>query len=612
MTFTLLYINRLLCVTLIGLLFQGVVWAGDSIGFDWAAWRGLPVQEGGRYKPLDTLARETVRTLCDRASFVDRRTGRKLTATEFYLTLLLTGKAESRPKSPAEDFFRIPKPDEWDKTPLLYVDSRPLRRSLGLPAGAKSITPWALSRTVFHDPASGRKIPFLDEVRELIARQQLRQPLTPEEQEVLRLADALGTYLELRRGQQLRLVPLPGGALRQWMSVSRLLRTEFTDADDPSGRLRKAQTEFRRIQAAFQSQNATDFNSASAALFGVLEELGGQVKDYPSATVIALEVDYNRLTPFRIAWILTGGAFVLSLAAGVSGRRLFYYAAWIVFCAALAVMLAGFAMRAAITGWAPVTNMYETVIYLALGTAVFGLIFEYYSPRRYVLTAAAAVSTFALILADHSPVVLDASIRPLMPVLKNNYWLTIHVMSIMLGYAAFALAWALGNVTMDRFLFYRSKRGFYHDPEAVAALNRITHRTLQIGVFLLTLGTILGAVWAEYAWGRFWGWDPKEVWALITLLLYLALLHARRIGWVGSFGLAAGSAFCFLLIVWAWYGVNFVMGTGLHSYGFGGGGQQYVYAAFAVQLFYLAAAIFRARLQPRTRPDYNPLQGEKP
>ena len=99
---------------------------------------------------------------------------------------------------------------------------------------------------------------------------------------------------------------------------------------------------------------------------------------------------------------------------------------------------------------------------------------------------------------------------------------------------------------------------------------------MQFGVVLLAAGTLLGGVWADYSWGRFWGWDPKEVWALIALLGYVVLLHMRYVGWVGQFGFAVGCVVSFLFVAMAWYGVNFVLGAGLHSYGFGNGGVQYV------------------------------------
>jgi ABC-type transport system involved in cytochrome c biogenesis permease subunit len=108
----------------------------------------------------------------------------------------------------------------------------------------------------------------------------------------------------------------------------------------------------------------------------------------------------------------------------------------------------------------------------------------------------------------------------------------------------------------------------------VKPLSNFVYRAMQVGVLLIAAGTILGGVWADYSWGRFWGWDPKEVWALITLLVYLIPLHGRFAGWVSTFGLVAASVGCFLSVIMAWYGVNFVLGVGLHSYGFVEGGSQ--------------------------------------
>ena len=108
----------------------------------------------------------------------------------------------------------------------------------------------------------------------------------------------------------------------------------------------------------------------------------------------------------------------------------------------------------------------------------------------------------------------------------------------------------------------------------IKPLSNFIYRTMQVGVLLIAAGTILGGVWADYSWGRFWGWDPKEVWALITLLVYLIPLHGRFAGWVNTFGLVIASIVCFMSVVMAWYGVNFVLGVGLHSYGFTEGGGQ--------------------------------------
>jgi ABC-type transport system involved in cytochrome c biogenesis permease subunit len=114
-------------------------------------------------------------------------------------------------------------------------------------------------------------------------------------------------------------------------------------------------------------------------------------------------------------------------------------------------------------------------------------------------------------------------------------------------------------------------------------------------VLLLATGTILGGVWANYSWGRFWDWDPKETWALTALLGYLFLLHGRISGLWGGFGLAVGSVIAFMSVLMAWYGVNFVLGAGLHSYGFGAGGFPLVITFVAFELLFVLVAFLRKR-----------------
>jgi ABC-type transport system involved in cytochrome c biogenesis permease subunit len=121
-------------------------------------------------------------------------------------------------------------------------------------------------------------------------------------------------------------------------------------------------------------------------------------------------------------------------------------------------------------------------------------------------------------------------------------------------------------------------------------LSNFIYRAMQVGVLLVAAGTILGGVWADYSWGRFWGWDPKEVWALITLLVYLIPLHGRFAGWVSTFGLVVASVACFLSVIMAWYGVNFVLGVGLHSYGFVEGGSQGMMSVIIMGVLGLPAA----------------------
>src|SRR5262245_44793615 len=220
-------------------------------------------------------------------------------------------------------------------------------------------------------------------------------------------------------------------------------------------------------------------------------------------------------------------------------------------------------------------------------TAVFGLVLELIYRRGIIALAGTLVSTFGLVLADQMPLTLAPNIQPLQAVLRSNYWLVIHVLTIVSSYAAFALAWGLGNLNLGLMLFAPHRR------DTIKAMSQLCYRAIQIGVVLLAAGTLLGGFWAAESWGRFWGWDPKEVWALIALLCYVIPLHARYVGWVKDFGLAACSVVCFASVVMAWYGVNFVLGAGLHSYGFGGGNDAWVYWGGLINISLVVHAALR-------------------
>lgn len=563
----------------------------SDYSFDWQKWQALPVQDGGRQKPLDTLAWETLRTLSNRAGFADPETEQKLDPTALYLAMLFDWQGWDKttvPRAmagfqPRSRYFAVHQADKWDQAPLLRVDFLALREALGMDADQKYISPLELSEAGIHDPDADSTAAFLLWVGDLIRAKQ--QGFTLFEKKALELADKFWAYQDLRMGKSLQVAPSKDSQAKEWLSIAYFLQSEFDDQADPSGQMREVQQQFLNARTAYLNDSAADFNRASSAFVAAANQLGPTLGDYPRQTGIDLEVGYNRWVPFRFAWVATMLASIFLLVGAGSKWRPFYWLGWTAFLAGLIAMLVGFGLRIAISGRAPVTNMYESVVYLGLGTAILGVVFELIYRKQFVLTAAAAVTTVALILADNCPAVLDPSFRPLQPVLRSNFWLVTHVMSITLSYAAFALALGISNITLGYYLVGS------HNRKATTALSRFTYKSLQVGVLLLAIGTILGGVWADYAWGRFWGWDPKEVWALIALLGYLAVLHARYVGWVRDLGLASLSVICFMLVVMAWYGVNFILGAGLHSYGFGGGGQNYVYATIAVQLLYVAVAV---------------------
>ncbi len=335
-------------------------------------------------------------------------------------------------------------------------------------------------------------------------------------------------------------------------------------------------------------------DTVSSRLAGLF---GGAQPAAPGWQLLDLERLFNRVQPFRWAWvIMLGGmlAFALSLALASTA---WYRLGWAAYLASVGFQLFGFFCRIVIAGRPPVSDMYETVIWVAFMSSVFATILEAAYRRKVIILAGAMAATLGLVLADQLPLVLDSKIQALQPVLRSNYWLTIHVLTIVSSYAAGTVAWALGNIALGMIVFGRGRR-----PDVIKTLSLFTYKAMQIAVLLLAAGTFLGGWWAAESWGRFWGWDPKEVWALIALVCYVIPLHARYIGWVKDFGLAASAVLCYAAIVMSWYGVNFVLGAGLHSYGFGGGGPWWVFWAGLLNVeWVLAASVIRFG-RPRPMP----------
>jgi ABC-type transport system involved in cytochrome c biogenesis permease subunit len=495
-----------------------------------------------------------------------------------------------------------------------------------------------------------------------------------------------------------------------WVPLKTLLKAKpetLAEAGYPEGAVKAFLDAYHKLERAevdapghLPEAIATDFLKSSRSLGEAA------ASSYPSVATIERETQFNAVNPFWLAPFDYGAGLVLLILSLAmvqttsqgsrvwSAGKFVYWLGMAGLVAGIATEIYGFYLRIRISGWAPVTNMYETVIWVALVAAVLSLVFELIFRQTYMALAGTAVALLGTITAANVPL-LDPSIKSLQPVLRSNLWLTIHVLTEVSSYAAFCLAWALGLITtlyyltatyrrsprirelmlpmipglilltaggagvaasygsfgpewttgdrlfyvfavmalvgetitlmsalaiagelLNRLTFQPAEAGAEPEPSAdsgggvatmvkptvaeirareaasgrvkldargeamqrtatrVKALSNFIYRTMQVGVLLIAAGTILGGVWADYSWGRFWGWDPKEVWALITLLVYLIPLHGRFAGWVNTFWLVFASVFCFLSVVMAWYGVNFVLGVGLHSYGFVEGGSQ--------------------------------------
>jgi cytochrome c-type biogenesis protein CcsB len=309
---------------------------------------------------------------------------------------------------------------------------------------------------------------------------------------------------------------------------------------------------------------------------------------YPAAGTLQFEHRYMTLHPFRWAWIIYFFALIVLLLTSLWMQRIGYALTWALALLGFGFEIYGFACRTIISGRPPVTDLYETVIWVSFGAMLFSIILEAIYRRRYFFYAGIPASILTLIVADSQPTILDSSINPLTAVLRDNMWLTIHVLTIVSSYAAFVLTAALGHIALVMSLWGKRYAA------AQAEVQFFIYRAMQIGVLLLAAGTILGGVWANYSWGRFWGWDPKETWALITLLCYVALLHGRLAGFWKGFGMAVGSVVCFLSVLMSWYGVNFILGQNgksLHSYGLSTGGLSYATGFALFEVLFVAFVI---------------------
>jgi cytochrome c-type biogenesis protein CcsB len=214
-------------------------------------------------------------------------------------------------------------------------------------------------------------------------------------------------------------------------------------------------------------------------------------------------------------------------------------------------------------GHAPLSNLYESLVFFAWTISVIYLVIERRYENQTIGAFAAPLAFLALAYASLSPNISDR-IQPLLPALKSN-WLIAHVIACFIGYAAFAIAFGISIMYIFKQRDSGAANGLLDRLPDSGVLDELTHQLVMFGFLFLTAGIITGAVWANSAWGRYWGWDPKETWSLITWFVYAILLHARMMrGWRGK-RIAVISIVGFAAVMFTYFGVNYL--PGLHSYG---------------------------------------------
>ncbi len=543
----------LLFAMLVGFAASPDAWAqpAGQAPIDVDGTRGWAIVADGRVKPLLTYAKE--------------------------ISLAVTGREKLDGLSALEILWGYSlNPGEFNNRPYVRVDGLELKKALGLPSDQKRFSFNALLGNQGFQPL----------VQQAFARQEAEQKLSRRDKDVLEAYGKLQRLAAFASGDALAIVPIVD-ASGGWATPVQL---EGSAAPGALG----IWEGFGRLAAAYTNGDAAAFSRETDALTLALRNLNPTV--YPSESVLARELFYEDFNAFGKAWVFYLVGFLAILLFGFSERPWGYAVGMAFITTGFICHTVGIGTRWIIADRAPVSNMYESLVFMGWGAIAIGLIPEFVYRKRFLALAAGLMGFICLAFAENLPI--DPAINPLVPVLAHTYWLSVHVMTVMLSYSAFAVAMVLGHVMLVVELVFQRQR-----IDLLTSLSKLLYKTLQVGVLFLAAGIIFGAIWANESWGRYWGWDPKETWSLITFFVYLAIIHARFAGWLRHFGLAASAILGFLAVVMTYYGVNFILAAGMHAYGFSEGGQIWVGIYAAVELIIIAAAWLRYGNVKTRRPE---------
>ncbi|MFK5937412.1 MAG: cytochrome c biogenesis protein CcsA [Sulfurimonas sp.] len=380
---------------------------------------------------------------------------------------------------------------------------------------------------------------------------------------VLKVDEKVNVAYMVFTGSMIKIWPKPDDANNKWFATIKALQTF---APNEGIKVREAAVNyFSSVEDSLASGNWVKSDKALEGIAKYQHEFGGAV--YPSANKVKAEIFYNNTNIFEILWplyFLMG--FVLLI---LSFTKILYPKLRMSLVSKSSLVLLfifflahtmGLALRWYISGHAPWSNGFESMTYIAWATVLAGFIFSKHSP----ITLAATSILAGLILFVAHLSWMNPQVTNLVPVL-NSYWLSIHVSMITASYGFLALGALLGFITLLLFIL-RTEKNEKHIALSIKELNAVSEMGLMIGLIMLTVGNFLGGVWANESWGRYWGWDPKETWALVTILVYAVVVHLRFIKSIYSeFNFSVISLISFTSVLMTYFGVNYYL-AGMHSY----------------------------------------------
>ena len=330
-----------------------------------------------------------------------------------------------------------------------------------------------------------------------------------------------------------------------------------------------------KLTNAYRTGNQLSFNSAA-------ETIKSRVGVTKFATPIAdpaTELFYNRLAPFFFAKVLLGLSALFAFTALFSDRKFVTVIAFIGSGAAWVLCTIGMLLRMNIMQHPPVTNLYETFIFVGWTTIIIGFILEYMRIRGIgILTASLAGFVFLHVAGRYAA---DGdTLGMLSAILDSGFWLTTHIITIALGYAGCMGAGFIGHVYLIQRIVSPDKK------EKLSSISKAVYGVFAFGMIFTVVGTVTGGMWADQAWGRFWGWDPKENGALLIILWSMVIFHVRFTHLIKDIGFAIGAIVAAVLVMFTWIGVN-LLGTGLHSYGFTSSGARVLFGYTGFEVLFI-------------------------
>ena len=489
--------------------------------------------EGGRMKPVNTFSSELLRKVSKSDTYGS------MNADQVFLSMI--------------QFPRV-----WFEVPLIYLKrgNDSIRKIIGIEKTDK----YAPFIKFFDQKGNYKLSPYLDEAYKAAVPNQFQKDFIETDKKVNLLNAALS-------GSILRIFPVPNDANNKWISYLEIDRSNIKGMDSTFTK-NVLPLYLNTLDSAHVKKDYTNANFYLQSMENYQKKYGSAVR--PSEDKIKAEITYNQYDVFKklFYWYMLSGVLMLVVTIlQIFFENNFLRLLNIVFHAAIALFFAlhtaGLAARWYISGHAPWSDAYESMIYVAWATMFFTLAFD----RKSKLTVASGTFVASMILMIAHWNWMDPSIANLQPVL-NSYWLMIHVAVIVASYGPFALAMVLGIVALFLMIFTteKNKEKMNLNIQEITYINELA---LTIGLVMLTIGNFLGGQWANESWGRYWGWDPKETWALISIMLYAFVIHARFVPALrGKWVYNLMSVLAFYSILMTYFGVNFYL-TGLHSYASG-------------------------------------------